>query len=709
MKTIYRILTCALLMILAPRTMTPALARSASAPALAWDVQCLGCGKEFYNMSERSLRLDANGHAHMAYGARNLYYAWFDGTTWQSIIVDPAAGVGQAASLALDAQGYAHISYYDATNQDLKYAHQDASGWHIETIDSAGRVGSYTSLTLDGSGGVHIAYYDESNADLKYARNSGAGWQIETAVSGGDVGTYPSLVLDSGGYAHISFFHEPTYLGYTYQDASGWHNEVADYYNVSGPTSLALDGTGVPHIAYVDSADGLNYTVKNGNDWVKSTAGTSKINAWNLSLVLDSSGKAFIAYWNLTPDDLQLAVFDGSTWDVQTVDGWHDVGESPSLALDGNGYAHISYTGYGTLRYARQIASGWQPPITVDVQGTDGAQYSAMRLDDQGIPHIAFSLTGSNITGPGDLRYAWQSPMGWQVQDVYDDCGLFTPCSDISLQLDSQGRPRIIFTQSEFLRYAYPDGNGWQVENIVTTGPYDYLRGRRASLVLDAADYPHLTYITNDYKLNHLYQDASGWHEETIDDSSSYTSLAVDAGGTLHTAYVKSFKIWYAYRDNSGWHTQSLEDVSGQRWLSPTSLVLDAQGYPHIAFDKSAFSLGYLYQDAAGWHAETVLQTANSDFYEAATAIALTGSGQPRIAFYTDVAKTLNYASRGPAGWNVETVETLGSDVPKQVSLGLASGGYPRMVYGHTSQGLKIAAVLPPAFVPGICLPIIIR
>ncbi len=705
MKTLYRILTCALLIVLAAGVATPALARSTPTPALTWDLECLGCGKKFYNMSERSLRLDAAGHPHIAYGARNLYYAWFDGAAWQHSVVDPAEGVGQATSLALDAQGHAHVSYYDETNQDLKYAYQDASGWHIETVDSGGSVGSFTSLALDAAGGVHIAYFDYGNDALKYAQNSGAGWQMQTAVSSGNGGAYPSLALDSGGYAHISYFADSSdYLGYTYLDTSGWHTEAVDFYNASGPTSLALDGSGTPHIAYADKIDGLNYTVKNGNDWVTRTAGTSKINAWNLSLALGLGGRAFIAYWNLTPDDVQLAVFDGTAWDIQIVDGWHNVGESPSIALDDSGYPHISYYGYGTLRYTRQEASGWQPPATVDIQATEGAQYSAMRLDGQGRPHIVFSLTGSNITGPGNLRYAWQNESGWQVEDVYDAF-----CSDISLRLDSQGRPRIIFTKSELLRYAYPDGAGWQVEYITTAGPYDYLRGRRSSLVLDSADYPHLTYITIDYKIKHLYQDASGWHEETIDDNSTYTSLAVDEGGTLHTAYVKSFKIWYAYRDGSGWHTQSLEDVSGQRWLSPTSLALDAAGYPHIAYDKSAYSLGYFYKDASGWHAETVLQTANSDFYEAATAIVLTGSGQPRIAFYTDVAKTLNYASRGPAGWSVETVEALGTDVPKQVSLSLTVDGHPRMVYGHYSQGLKIAAVLPPAFVPGICLPIIIR
>jgi len=112
-------------------------------PAVAdgWVIECTDCLKQFSNMTDRSLRLDAAGHPHIAYGGDHLYYAWNDGVSWQLETVDASPDVGQHASLALDGGGYPHISYYDDTNDDLKYAYQDASGWHIETVDSGSYAG----------------------------------------------------------------------------------------------------------------------------------------------------------------------------------------------------------------------------------------------------------------------------------------------------------------------------------------------------------------------------------------------------------------------------------------------------------------------------------------------------------------------------------------------------------------------------------------
>jgi hypothetical protein len=83
--------------------------------------------------------------------------------------VESGEGVGSYSSLALDSADLPHVTYFDATNADLKYARHDGSGWRVETIDAAGGVGLYSSLALDAAGQPHVSYSADVTADLKYA------------------------------------------------------------------------------------------------------------------------------------------------------------------------------------------------------------------------------------------------------------------------------------------------------------------------------------------------------------------------------------------------------------------------------------------------------------------------------------------------------------------------------------------------------------
>ena len=60
---------------------------------------------------------------------------------WTTQLVDPTYGFRMSTSLALDSSGNPHISYYDATNNDLKYASWNGASWNIQIVDSAGDVG----------------------------------------------------------------------------------------------------------------------------------------------------------------------------------------------------------------------------------------------------------------------------------------------------------------------------------------------------------------------------------------------------------------------------------------------------------------------------------------------------------------------------------------------------------------------------------------
>jgi len=317
---------------------------------------------------------------------------------WVIETVDSEA-TGTFSSLALDGDGYPHISYWDASpNFDLKYAYEDSGGWHIETVDSEGYVGSHISLALDQDEYPHISYYDRDNDDLKYAYQDAFGWHTETVVDSAGGGN-TSLALDGDGYPHISYSKSGC-LKHAHQDASGWHIETVDSEgDVVSSTSLALDGDGYPHISYtVETLDNtyVSYAYQDASGWHIQTVESDGWVGWDTSLALDEAEYPHISYYHCgTPifcdvKDLKYAYEDSGGWHIETVDSEGDVGHNTSLALDIDGYPHISYNewwGTGDPKYAYQDGSGWH------IETVDSASAGccpSLALDADGYPHISY-------------------------------------------------------------------------------------------------------------------------------------------------------------------------------------------------------------------------------------------------------------------------------------------------------------------------------
>jgi hypothetical protein len=240
-------------------------------PAGAWDIEVVDFVGNVGQFT--SLKVDAGDRPHISYfdvTNTDLKYA-VKPAGWLIEVADASGDVGRHSSIGLQPDAMACISYFDATPTisafNLKFACRLGGGsWDVHIVDTPGDVGRFTSLAMDGGRPPSISYYDATNGNLKFAKwvggaiNCGgrAGWMCETVDgAGADVGQFTSLKVDANNVAHISYFDVTNAdLKYAMRPA-GWIVETVDALgNVGQFTSLALSSNLDIHITYFDIANG---------------------------------------------------------------------------------------------------------------------------------------------------------------------------------------------------------------------------------------------------------------------------------------------------------------------------------------------------------------------------------------------------------------------------------------------------------------------
>jgi hypothetical protein len=251
---------------------------------------------------------------------------------WTTQLVDAQRSFVNVSrrSLAVDSRGRPHLVYGGA---HLFHAWRDGDTWHTEVVDGGG---AQATLVLDADDHPHISYFNEvgqsGDPGLKYAAFDGRAWHIESVEVGETVGYEPSLALDAAGRPHIAYIIYSGYqLKYASYDGSAWQIAVVD--SAADMPSLALDSLGRPHIMYC----------RNSSSWC---------------------------------DGLLHAYDDGTSWQIETVDGSDQAGYWNSLAIDANDGLHVSYmdgTNYN-LKYARYNGS-----FSVVLTATNGCGWTGLR------------------------------------------------------------------------------------------------------------------------------------------------------------------------------------------------------------------------------------------------------------------------------------------------------------------------------------------
>ncbi len=549
-------------------------------------------------------------------------------------------------SMRFDGGGIPHIAFGGDHLYYARWYSNTDRRWMVKTVDSGLDVGRYASLALDSSGNPRIAYYDAANGDLKFAYSNNGGYNWIAPMTVATLGPQPVAGPDTIEYAlaqQAAQRVQPDSKGiYGFQESPDAVLETG----VGGYTSIATDAQNRVHLSYYD---------------------------WN-------QGKLMYASW------------DGVTWTIQTVDGdpstGLDVGKFSSIAIDGNGYPHISYMDekYEDLRYAYMTGSGWEirelKSVDLDHRTPNFkfGGFSSLALDSDGNPFISNqdwqnanlmiaspaiggSCTGSNcwVCGPGG---SWQC----RVVDNTDSTGWYS-----SIAIDSEDTLMISYydaSDGDLMLATSDNGRNWSKEELYTAGD----AGLYTSIAINGSDNPGVSYYTaSNGLLSFIRWTGDAWENSGIiytGDLIPLSSLTITPYNTPFISYFNDTADQLKLASAAGgvWSAQAL--INGGSGFS--SVKITSGGDPRIAYyDVSTASLMYAYRTASKWYFATIDSTGDVGQYPS---LALDSLDRPYISYYDETNKALKFAYYNGSAWVVGFAEISDSYVGTYNSLTLGTG-----------------------------------
>jgi len=328
------------------------------------------------------------------------------------------------------------------------------------------------------------------------------------------------------------------------------------------------------------------------------------------SLALDKDGWPHISYYDDTNDDLKYVFKDNIGWHKTTVDATGNVGKWTSIILDDLGNPHISYWGNDRLKYAYKDDSGWN--IKVIDNNVEYGSKTQILIGKNGYPHVIYHDDKNN-----NLKYAYKDNSGWKISTIFYNVAVHEWRSiGISFDLDIYNNPHVTYYQDGNFKYSYKVGDDWITKDI-ETAPNNYPGS--CSIKLDNSGYPHIIYVTYyGSELKHCYKDIIGWHYETLDDiggGGKYHSIVIDNYNYPHISYYDNTNgnLKYIYKDEIGWHIQTVQSVDDVgHW---PSLSLNYSNEPHISYwDGTSNNLKFARSKSYGPRPFTLLKPQNGNW-----------------------------------------------------------------------------------------------
>jgi hypothetical protein len=371
-----------------------------------------------------------------------------------------------------------------------------------------------------------------------------------------------------------------------------------------------------------------------------------------------------------------------------------------SIAVDSAGGIHLGFSAYTSVGGAWpayyafcasncNTAANWTTVAVGDIGAWGG--YTRLALDAAGHPHLLW-FNETSISGPSVFQYAecnanCTTAANWTKVNAATTASVVGPSDSRYFALDGQGRPRFVYTDTDSNHrgtyYAYcesactSNSNWHEVQIDSAYLLYEF------SLVFDTANGAHLAYRnatgftdTLDYaECASGCSTAANWNSVTLTDLGSGEALSLRVDGSnrprlaFYTGYFGSSDpnnnlLVYAWCDtactqDANWDNSTLGLPA--YFGAEVDLVLDQQGYPHLAYyvdDVSGSNYGLSYAactadcetQAATWHAQMVETSDELDASDPVPvksecsisswlevgrnpSLALDASGRPRVGY----------------------------------------------------------------------------
>ncbi len=293
-------------------------------------------------------------------------------------------------------------------------------------------------------------------------------------------------------------------------------------------SDLAYDNEGDLYLAYYDpSIKSVRVAIQDSRGYWSSTQTIDTSGAdvgVYVSIAIDSAGHPGVAYFDNTNSDLKYAHFNGTSWDVATLDRNKSVGQFPSLAYDGSGDPVISYyrKSGGDLKVQTQSAGGTWTKFDVDTTDNVGA-WNSIAVD----PNVGIVAVSYVDQTTGHVRYARYADSAWTILEV-DDSISGAAYTSLNIHNDQAFISYQDLTNGD-LKFAIRQNGEWDNETVYTPAN----TGSWSQLLFDSDDKAHIVFYSKSKRLAYQAVGSFGsWSVTKIGSGGNWLSAAENADGT---------------------------------------------------------------------------------------------------------------------------------------------------------------------------------